>query len=61
MNLHDVTLKTLVADVTIRMPLHEGETEEQAQERLYTALYDGLCKNAENQIDFVIERQEIEE
>lgn len=61
MNLQDATRMTLVADVTIKMPLCEGETEEQAQERLYTALYDGLCKNAESQIDFVIERQEIEE
>lgn len=51
----------LCADVTIRMFLREGETEEQAQDRFYTALYEGLCMNAENQIDFTIEKQEIEE
>lgn len=38
--------------VLIRMVIHEGETEAQAEDRLYNALYDGLCNNSEHLIDF---------
>lgn len=38
--------------LSVKMMMRENETEEQAQERLYNALYDGLCNNAEHQIEF---------
>lgn len=51
--------KVICAVVNITMSLRNGETEEQTQDRLYMALYDGLCNNAEHQIDFVFESQEL--
>lgn len=41
--------------LTVKMLKRENETEEQAQDRLYNVLYDGLCNNAEHQIEFTYE------
>ena len=41
--------------LTVKMLKRENETEEQVQDRLYNVLYDGLCNNAEHQIEFTYE------
>lgn len=58
--MEDVEPMELRAEVTIRMFIRDGETEDQARGRLYLAIYDGLCNNVEHSIDFVINEQEIE-
>ena len=45
----------LDATVTIHMMMRDGETEEQASDRLYDVMYDGLCRLADHEIDFWFE------
>lgn len=45
----------LDATVTIHLSIVDGETEEEAQERLYDVLYTQLCHLPNDQIDFWIE------
>lgn len=45
-------MDNLTKEITVTMVKRPGESDEDAEERLYKALYDGLCNNAEHQIDF---------
>lgn len=54
-------MSKLTVMVSVTMQMRDGETEEQAQERFYTALYDGLCNNAEHEIEFSYDGIEFEE
>lgn len=51
----------LMADVRITMILRNSETEEDAQERLYNLMYDGLCNSADHKVDFEILSQAVED
>jgi hypothetical protein len=51
----------LYANVTIRLTMLEGETYEEACDRLYDFLYDSLCNAADHDCDFWIESTHIEE
>lgn len=42
----------ITKEIRVTMILPEGMTEEEAEEKLYEVLYDGLCNNVEVQIDF---------
>ena len=46
----------LKAYVEIRMMMRDGETAEEAENRLYDLLWEGLCCNAEHEVDFWIDR-----
>ena len=45
----------LKATVTLSLVMREGETEEQANDRLYDLLYEGLCQTADHDCEFWIE------
>jgi hypothetical protein len=47
--------KELKASITLSLSIREGETEEQAADRLYDLLYEGLCMNANHCCEFWIE------
>ena len=47
----------LKAVVEIKLVMEDGETFEQANERLYDLLFDGLCRNAN--CEFWIENTEV--
>ena len=49
----------LTAAVEITMKLMDGESEEDAQERLYQVLYNGICKSNDD-FEFTISSQEFE-
>lgn len=51
----------LMADVRITMLMRNGETEEDAQDRLYNLMYDGLCNVADHNVDFEILSQSLED
>jgi hypothetical protein len=44
----------LKASVEITLLMKDGETFEEAENRLYDLLYDGLCRNAEAEMEFYI-------
>lgn len=44
----------LKATVEISLVMRDGETYEEAENRLYDLLYDGLCNNAEAEMEFWI-------
>ncbi len=44
----------LKATVEITLLMRDGETFEEAENRLYDLLYDGLCNNAEAEMEFWI-------
>lgn len=44
----------LKATVEISLLMRDGETFEEAESRLYDLLYDGLCCNAEAEMEFWI-------
>ena len=48
----DKTMDEITKEIRVTMILPEGMTEEEAEEKLYEVLYDGLCNNAEVQVDF---------
>lgn len=54
-------MEELCAEIVVRLSLRENETAKQAEDRLYNILYDGLCNNAEHQIDFELIQQNIRE
>lgn len=45
----------LDATVSIRLMMRDGESEEEANNRLYDILYDGLCYLTDHTVDFWIE------
>lgn len=47
--------KELNVDLTITMKMQPGETEEDAEERFYNALYSRLCSD-NDEFDYTIER-----
>lgn len=53
-------MNELYAEVIVNMELKDGETEEEAQERFYDVLYDGICK-CNNDFHFEIYKQKIRE
>ena len=53
-------MEKLRATVEITLLVREGETFEEAQNRLYDLLYDGLCNTAEHEAEFWIETTEEE-
>lgn len=48
----------LRATVTVTLCMGENETIEDAKDRLYDVLFDGLCNNADHMVDFVVEEME---
>lgn len=44
----------LKATVEVVLMLKDGETLEEAENRLYDLLFDGLCRNAEAEVEFYI-------
>lgn len=51
----------LRAFVEIKMMMHDDETEDQADTRLYDAMYEGLCCQSSNHIEFWVENSYVEE
>ena len=45
-------MKEYVCDFTIYMVMEEGETEEEARERMYNQLFDGICNAVDYRMDF---------
>ena len=48
-------MSNLKATVTISLVMRDGETEEEAADRLYDLMYDGLCNAADHHCEFWIE------
>lgn len=48
----------LKANVEIELVMRDGETFEQASNRLYDLLFEGLCYNADSNCDFWIDSAE---
>ena len=48
-------MSQLKATVTLSLVMREGETEEQAANRLYDLMYEGLCMCADHHCEFWIE------
>ena len=48
-------MKELKATVTVSLAMREEETEEQASDRLYDLMYEGLCQTADHHCEFWIE------
>lgn len=44
----------LKASVEVVLLMKDGETFEEAENRLYDLLYDGLCNNTEAEMEFYI-------
>ena len=51
----------LVETVTVRLLMRDGETMEEAKERLFQLMYDGLCNVSDHVCDFVVEAAEVVE
>lgn len=48
-------MSKLKAIVTLSLVMREGETEEQANDRLYALMHEGLCQTADHDCEFWIE------
>lgn len=48
----------LDAVVKISLLMRDGETFEEAENRPYDLLYDGLCRTAEHECEFLVESTE---
>ena len=46
---------TLKASIEIHLLMRDGETHEEAENRLYDLLWEGLCCNANHEADFWID------
>ena len=45
-------MKEYVCNFDIYMVMKDGETEEQARERMYDQLFDGICNAVDYRMDF---------
>lgn len=43
---------TITKKIEVTMELPDNITEEEAEDKFYQSLYDGICNNAETAIDF---------